>query len=66
MAIKVKTMQDNIGKPGVYEIGLGQSRLGTPPVGHFLTSFVCHDLRHPLTAILGQSRLLAEGELNGL
>ena len=51
--------QDDFQESGEDRQGLG----ATPEVGRQL-DFICHDLRHPLTAILAYSEFLAEHDLD--
>jgi signal transduction histidine kinase len=59
-----ETVQDNHSKTSFQESGEDRQSLGaTPEVGRLL-GFICHDLRHPLTAILAYSEFLAEDDLD--
>ncbi len=64
MAIKVATMQPDYDNTGVQKSGPDDSGSGETSVGGSLASFIYHDLRHPLTAILAYSELLAENDLD--
>ena len=65
MAIKPATTHDSNCKTGVQKRERNQRRLDAVLDAGPLASFICHDLRHPLTAILAYSELLAEDDLGG-
>jgi signal transduction histidine kinase len=64
VAINVETIQGNNRARGVQKSGRGHPWLGAASGADRLASFIYHDLRHPLTAILAYSELLAESNLN--
>ena len=63
MAINVEIIQGHNGQDRRSEEWARQG--GAPGAGH-LASFIYHDLRHPLTAILAYSELLADYDLDRL
>jgi signal transduction histidine kinase len=64
VAINVETIQGNNRKIGVRKSGPGHAWLGAASGAGRWASFIYHDLRHPLTAILAYSELLAEYDLD--
>lgn len=66
MTMKMETVEENNAKMSSQGSGRDHPGLGaTPDVGR-LADFICHDLRHPLTAILAYSEFLAEDDLDRL
>ena len=64
MTTKTETVQDNHSKMSFQDCGRARPGSGaTPDVGRLL-GFICHDLRHPLTAVLAYSEFLAEDDLD--
>ncbi len=66
MAINVETIQENNPEMGVQKSGRGHLRRSANSDTDGLASFIYHDLRHPLTAILAYSELLADYDLDKL
>ncbi|MGA2076102.1 MAG: HAMP domain-containing sensor histidine kinase, partial [Terriglobia bacterium] len=66
MTMTMETVEDNNSKLSIQEGGRDHPGLGaTPDVGRF-AAYICHDLRHPLTAILAYSEFLEEDDLDRL
>ena len=64
MIVKTETFEGNNSAMSFEDSGRDNPGLGaTPDVGR-LVGFICHDLRHPLTAILAYSEFLAEDDLD--
>ncbi|MBZ5513577.1 MAG: HAMP domain-containing histidine kinase [Acidobacteriia bacterium] len=66
MAINGETLQGDYGSTDVQTKGRIHRGLDAELVAGPLASFIFHDLRHPLAAILAYSEFLAEDDLDGL
>lgn len=66
MTMTLETVKGNNSKLSIQEGGRGHPGIGAnPEIGRF-AAYICHDLRHPLTAILAYSELLEEDDLDRL
>ncbi len=63
MMTEIETLQDGYDKSEIHKSGLNHSEIDEASLRGPLASSVYHDLRHPLTAILAYSELLAEKDL---
>ena len=66
MTMKMETVEENDTKMSSQGSGRWHAGLGAAPDVGRLADFICHDLRHPLTAILAYSEFLAEDDLDML
>jgi len=64
MTMMTETVQDDHAKMTFQESGEDRQGLGATPEVSGQLDFICHDLRHPLTAILAYSEFLAEDDLD--
>ncbi len=64
MIAEMETKQDGYNKAEIHKCGSNPSGIDEASLRGSLASSVYHDLRHPLTAILAYSELLAENDLD--
>ena len=64
MMTEIETLQDGYDKAEIHKSGFNHSEIGETSLRGSLASSVYHDLRHPLTAILAYSELLADVDLD--
>ncbi len=64
MMTEIETLQDGYDKAEMHKSGHNHSEIDEASLRGSLASSVYHDLRHPLTAILAYSELLAENDLD--